>query len=583
MTGFLLMISLLAAVPGYPAAAMPAAVRGSLRQDTVRTVMQDSSAVVPAPVIDSVATFPADSSVFTVPETVASDEPADSSSVAPPLSETGSDGPDEFYDRQADSLLARADSLRLMYEFAEAAGLCREAMEIARDSMKILEAEDVCILCENGANLTEFVYFPVVVARKRLSVNDFHLYFPLKDKGWHPIANQEDSLKYDGFPGVFYAPGDSADISAFDPEKAYQVISPDGKTMYFSSAGLYGMGGYDIYVCRRDEDTGSWGEPVNLGLPYSSPYDDFLYADSEDGRFTVFASNRDCPADSVNVYVLEFDSMPVKTAAESTEQVRELMRLEPQARTSAARTEEEPSDSMPKSEDTERYSAKMAEVRALRDSIYFCNKELDEERSLFATSDDVDERARLTSRILRKEASLPVLNEALEKAAAELQKIEMEFLFSGIAIDPDKIGREPDEETVEIPEFEFVRNNPGDTLYIKTAAPEDDFDYSFMILPEGRFAPVNDIPDGVIYTIEMFNISRRATVSQLKGISPVYERITDTGRYNYSAGMFTDYSEASAALAAVKAAGFRNAYITAFSDGQPVSVAKAREIQKRQQ
>ena len=486
-----------------------------------------------------------------------------------------------FYDRQADSLLAKADSLRLMYEFSEAAGLCREAMRVARDSMKILEAEDVYILCENGANLADFVYFPVVVAKKRFPAEDFHLYFPLKDKGWHPLANQEDSLRYEGFPGVFYSPSDSAGVSGFDPEKAYQVISPDGKTMYFSSAGLYGMGGYDLYACKWDEDTGSWGEPVNLGLPYSSPYDDFLYADSEDGRYTVFASNRDCPADSVYVYVLEFDTMPVKTAAESTEQVRELMRLEPQARTSATPEDDEPEDMIPKNEDTERYTAKMAEVRALRDSIYFCNKELDEERNLFASSDDVEERARLTGRILHKEADLPRLNEALEKATAELQKIEMEFLFSGIAIDPDKLGPKQKEEIPEIPEFEFIRNSPGDTLYIKTAAPEDDFDYSFMILPEGRFAPSDEIPGGIVYRIQMFNMSRKATVSQLRGVSPVFEQITDAGRYNYSAGVFTDYSEASAALAAVKSAGFRNAYIIAFSDGQPVSVARAREMQKQ--
>jgi outer membrane protein OmpA-like peptidoglycan-associated protein len=46
-------------------------------------------------------------------------------------------------------------------------------------------------------------------------------------------------------------------------------IHPDNKTMYFSSTGWPGMGGFDIYMSRRTSDS-TWGKPVNLGYPINT-------------------------------------------------------------------------------------------------------------------------------------------------------------------------------------------------------------------------------------------------------------------------------------------------------------------------
>lgn len=476
---------------------------------------------------------------------------------------------------RADRLLAEADSLRLGYEFTKALGRCREAMEYAPDSLKMLEIEDCLISCENGASLLGFAYTPSVVARRRFSIGDFYLYYPLEDKGWHQVIAPGDSMDTDVFPRVVYGVEDSLEVTASDLEKVYSVVSKDGKSMYFSSTGLYGMGGYDLYVSHWDEKNMEWGTPVNLGLPFSSPYDDFLYVDSPDGKYTLFASNRGCPADSINVYVLEYDSMPIRSAAGDVEQVRRLMDLEPQDRSGEASAPE----GIPENVDTKRYTDKMAEVRALKDSIYYCNQELDAARNRFAMSDDVEERARLTNEILHKEAELPKLSDSLDRAAAELQKIEMEYLFNGITIDPDMFSQtEEPKEAVE--EYVFVRMTLGDAVNLVPDEPENTFDYTFMILPEGRFAPDSSLPGGIVYQIQIFSVGRKATVSQLKGLSPVFEKVTDSGRYNYSVGVFTDYRDATEALAKVKRTGFKNAYITAWNNGAPIAVSAARELQK---
>ncbi|HSZ71882.1 MAG TPA: OmpA family protein [Cytophagaceae bacterium] len=69
-------------------------------------------------------------------------------------------------------------------------------------------------------------------------------------------------------------------------------ITPDGKTLYFSSRGHKGMGGFDVFKSKLQAD-GSWSDPVNVGYPINTPDDDvyFYYAASDDKAY--IASYRD--------------------------------------------------------------------------------------------------------------------------------------------------------------------------------------------------------------------------------------------------------------------------------------------------
>ena len=60
-------------------------------------------------------------------------------------------------------------------------------------------------------------------------------------------------------------------------------VSADGKTLYFVSDKKGGFGGYDIWKSNLDE-TGKWGEPINLGPGINTVYDDmspFIHPDNE--------------------------------------------------------------------------------------------------------------------------------------------------------------------------------------------------------------------------------------------------------------------------------------------------------------
>lgn len=518
-----------------------------------------------------------------------------------------------------DRLLQRGDSLRMEYRFEESLKIYSEAMAAAADSaylqtdsLKRNEVSDRMLLSENGSNMAGYAYDPVVIARHRFHIDDFFLYYPLPDKSWRKTPNQLDTMPGTRFSKALYAPESANEIyySAQDADgirniymtetedtvwtypsllnenttsasnEIFPMLSPDGKTLYFASEGLYGVGGYDLYASQWDFENQEWGEPVNMGFPYSSPADDLLLVNSPDGEYTIFASNRDCSRDSVWVYVLEYDSMPVRHAIDDPAELQKLADLNPAAANERMDGSASVDTDIPENVDIRRYMDKMTEVRSLRDSISRYGAMLDNSRNRFAMSEDDQERARLTQEILSREAALPKLQDSLDRASAQLQKIEMEFLFSGVVIDPDKVLAAADREVVgEATSYAFTKMSMGDKLDLKMMDPPVVFDYTFKILPEGQFALDNTIPPGLVYQIQIFGGGGKATVKSLKGLSPVFERISSTGRYVYRVGLFGSYKDALAKLNSVKRVGFRNAFIVAYQNGEEISVSKARTLE----
>ena len=522
--------------------------------------------------------------------------------------------------RKVDSLLLQADDLRKAYRFDESLEVLKDAMESVQDSSGTsldsaftALASDRILLAENGRAMSGFVDNPVVVARHRFSVSDFFLYYPFRDSSWRSVPNQLDSVAGHPYSKALYAP-DGADViyySAVDSEgirnicmtekkdtvwttpalineqmtsasdEIYPVLSPDGKTMYFASAGLYGVGGYDLYASEWNEEGADWSAPVNLGFPYSSPADDFLYMNTPDGKFTIFASNRDCSKDSVYVYVLEYVSMPVRKAIEDSAELEQLSHLVPLG--DSADRNKNVSAEIPENLDTRRYMDKMAQVRAIRDTLAVFESRLENDRNLYVMSSDADERILLTNRILATEAQIPAIQDSLGRASDELRKIEMEFLFNGVVIDPDTLMSAADREVVgDDADYTFERMNMGGPLQMDILPPPVVFDYTFKVLDEGQFALDNTLPQGVLYQIQIFTMGTQASVRNLRGLSPVFEQKTSSGRYVYRVGVFRSYKDVLARVNTVKRLGFKSAFIVAFNDGKEVTVSKARSLEAKE-
>lgn len=76
----------------------------------------------------------------------------------------------------------------------------------------------------------------------------------------------------------------------------------DGVTTYFAARDTNGFGGLDIYVTRYNSATDSYTKPENIGLPFNSESNDYLFVIDEQQQLGYFATDRFSGNDSVTVY-----------------------------------------------------------------------------------------------------------------------------------------------------------------------------------------------------------------------------------------------------------------------------------------
>ena len=505
---------------------------------------------------------------------------------------------------QPDSLLQEGTRLHRQYRFEEAMELFARAAARTTDPDTLRLLRENAGDSQNALNMTDFCADPVVVARERFSRKDFFLFYPLKNQGWRLGPNALD-LTESAFPTyapkgdrtVYFSTVDAAGVRNLYVSRdqdtlwsapalmgehllsvgneVFPMLSADGKTLTFSSDGFHGMGGYDLYRSTWDDEAGTWGEPVNLGFPFSSPGDDFLMADSADGRYTLFASNRDCAADSVYIYVIERMDNPVRTPVRDPEALAHLCALHPLSDPARMDNGSAVSEAAPSNDDTRLYMLKMGEARALRDSIYAYERVLDKLRTALS-EDPGDGRTALTASILEKETALGPLRKELEETNRTIRRIEQSFLQRGVVETSERADREV---VGARSSYTFTKNALGAKLRMKVAAVPQRSGETFKVAPVGRFAQSTALLEGIVYQIELFTSPRHATLDEIRGLSPVYERLTSSLRYTYAVGQFRTFSEALGHLNEVRILGFPDARIVAYFDGKPVPVSDARRVQ----
>ena len=81
-------------------------------------------------------------------------------------------------------------------------------------------------------------------------------------------------------------------------------LHPDGHTLYFSSDNHLGMGGFDLFMSRRDEE-GRWQAPVNLGFPINTQGDEINFFVAADGKTAFISSQRESGQGGYDIYIFE--------------------------------------------------------------------------------------------------------------------------------------------------------------------------------------------------------------------------------------------------------------------------------------
>ena len=82
----------------------------------------------------------------------------------------------------------------------------------------------------------------------------------------------------------------------------YPFLLADGVTVYFASDGENSIGGYDLFITRYNPSTNSYLAPENIGMPFNSPYNDYMMVIDDQHKLGWFASDRYQPSGKVMIY-----------------------------------------------------------------------------------------------------------------------------------------------------------------------------------------------------------------------------------------------------------------------------------------
>lgn len=250
---------------------------------------------------------------------------------------------DPNIDKLAYYYLGRA--YHLNYRFDDAITAYQHFKQIASSSeLKKHPVEHLIEMCNNGKTLLKDVHDLDVLVKKELSLEDYFHAYDLSANGGNTLVEpddfktrldkkkQQNSVVYlsPDKNEVFYAsygdndkngkdiyevkrlptggfskPTNLGDVINTPYDEDYPFYDAPTHTLYFCSKGHNSMGGYDVFKSIYDENTNSWGAPVNMDFPISTPDDDILFIADTLGQTAYFASTRSSPEGMIDIYKIK--------------------------------------------------------------------------------------------------------------------------------------------------------------------------------------------------------------------------------------------------------------------------------------
>ncbi len=233
----------------------------------------------------------------------------------------------------------------LNYKFDAAIRAYRQFQQIASSSeIKKYPVAHLIEMCNNAKSLLKNMQELDVLVKKEVGSSDYFQAYDLSNNGGSVIVEPDDfKTKLDkkkGATSVMYLSADKNILffsSYGDNDKNGKDIYekkrlPDGSfgkpislgnvintqydedfpfydepthTLYFCSKGHNSMGGYDVFKSSFDAATQTWSEPVNMDFPINTPDDDILFIADTLNQTAYFASTRESPLGSIDIYKIK--------------------------------------------------------------------------------------------------------------------------------------------------------------------------------------------------------------------------------------------------------------------------------------
>ena len=395
---------------------------------------------------------------------------------------------------------------QLNYNFKEAISSFKRFLKYAKpNDIRKEKAEQYMKESEEGEKISAKIYYLQVVGKDTVPKDMFlSMYHPVKDAGY--ILYNKDFFESGVDPnGIMYLterkdevffsmPVDTTNrFDIFKMEKLidgwskpvnlkgvnsqyddlYPFLKIDGVTLYFSSNRPGGLGGFDIYKTTYDPDSKTFTQPVNMGIPFNSPRDDYFLVTDEFSGVAWFTSNRNTTGNEVMVYQIIWDNSVVKNMVYEENDVRiaatmpllknipeKIKKLRQQQQNSVVSTEKEAlfhfkvTDKVTYTDFNQFQSKEALQIfkegfalQQKKDSLSLLMKE---KRKKYSITDSPDEKAKLVNEIL-----------TLEKQVYGLDSKINDFYYQARSIERPIVEKLVSKGIYKLPDAEPEKSNAG--------------------------------------------------------------------------------------------------------------------------
>ncbi len=239
-----------------------------------------------------------------------------------------------------DELLTAGREAYMNYDYAKAAQLYSEAKTKGKKNPpamldkyqeELLKAQNFFARVENVAILDSitvpkaefFKYYRLPAADGSLGGNTA-LPFDIKEVDYVFTSESGDNKMWSApdengvgkiWESIRLTDGNWSDPVVASPElpnggnAIYPFMMSDGVTLYFAANSPESLGGYDIFIATRDPADGKYRQPQNMGMPYNSPYDDYMMAIDEVNGVGWWATDRNQLGDKLTIYLFKINEL----------------------------------------------------------------------------------------------------------------------------------------------------------------------------------------------------------------------------------------------------------------------------------
>lgn len=222
-----------------------------------------------------------------------------------------------------------AITLQHLYDFQGALDAIEAYRPVLKSDMWLERADSLTAECQQGLRALNHIEDVEIIDSLFVNKSSFFSFYKLGPESGRVLSNEQNGLFFENQAadyriyasnGIFHESYKIQDaweephpLKGIGSEE-FQMIAPfmrtDGETLYFACDSTPGIGGLDIYKTRFNSEEGEFYQAERLGMPFNSPFDDYMMAIDESHQVGWWATDRGGNPDSVLVYLFKLNDNP---------------------------------------------------------------------------------------------------------------------------------------------------------------------------------------------------------------------------------------------------------------------------------